>query len=69
MPIPVENFTMVDGSMTSNDGQTFYLHARRHDGSELMLGFPHKELPNIIECAAMQMTKRRAENGDPLRAL
>jgi hypothetical protein len=64
MPIPVENFITVDGSMTSNDGQTFYFHVRRDDGSELMLGFPHKELPNIIECAALQMTKGRAQDGE-----
>ena len=53
MSIPVEFFPVVDGSMTSEDGQTFLLHMRREDGSELMLGFPHAELPNIAECAAM----------------
>ena len=63
MSIPVENFAAVDGSMTSEDGQTFYYHVRREDGSGLMLGFPHKELPNIVECAAMQMDRGRNEDG------
>ena len=63
MNIPVEFFPVVDGSSTSEDGQTFYFHARRDDGSELMLGFPHKELPNIIECSALQMDKGRNEEG------
>jgi hypothetical protein len=27
----------------------------------LMLGFPHKELPNIVECAAMQMDRIRCD--------
>ena len=57
MSIPVESFTVCDGSMTSEDGQTFYLHAKRDDGSGVMLAFPHEELPSIIECAAMQMDK------------
>ena len=64
MSIPVEFFPVVDGSMTSEDGQTFLFHVRREDGSELMLGFPHKELPNIVENAAMQMDKGRDDNGD-----
>ena len=63
MPISVENFTVCDGSMTSEDGQTFLFHVRREDGSEVMLGFPHKELPNIVECAAMQMDKGKNEEG------
>jgi hypothetical protein len=50
--------------MTSDDGQTFLFHVRREDGSELMLGFPHSELPNMVECAATQMDKGRDDNGD-----
>ena len=64
MSIPVEFFPVVDGSMTSEDGRTFLFHVRREDGSELMLGFPHAELPNIVECAAMQMDKGRDQGGD-----
>lgn len=64
MSIPVEFFPVVDGSMTSADGLTFHFHVRREDGSELMLGFPHAELPNLIECAAMQMDKGRDKDGD-----
>ena len=64
MPIPVEHLLTVDGSMTSDDGLTFYYHVRRDDGTELMLGFPHKELPNIVECAAMQMDKGKNEVGE-----
>ena len=61
--IPVEYFPSLDGSMSSNDGQTIYLKAEREDGSAVMLGFPHVEIPNIIECAAMQLTKGRDEGG------
>ena len=63
MPIPVENFTTCDGSMTSEDGMIFYFHVRRDDGSALMLGFPHRDLPNIVECAAMQMDKGKNSDG------
>ena len=63
LSIPVEYFPVVDGSMISEDGQTFLFHVRREDGSELMLGFPHAELPNIVENAAMQMDKGKNEEG------
>ena len=55
MKIPVEIFLGVEGSMTSQDGQSFMLRAKCEDGSNLMLGLPHREIPNIVECAAMQM--------------
>lgn len=61
--IPVEYFPSLDGSMSSNDGQTFYLKAEREDGSTVMLGFPHAEIPNVIECAAMQLTNGRDDAG------
>ena len=64
MSIPVESFAAVDGSMSSEDGQTFYYHARRDDGSGVMLGFPHAEIPNLIECAAIQTSKARDKDGD-----
>lgn len=63
MNFPVEFFPEVDGSMTSKDGQTFYLRVRREDGSDFMLGFPHEEILNIVECAAMQLDRGRDSGG------
>ena len=63
MSIPVEFFPEVDGSMTSEDGQTFYLRVRREDGADLMLGFPHEQISNIVECAAMQLDRGRDPDG------
>jgi hypothetical protein len=55
MEIQVEFFPRLEGSMTSPDGQVFMFKINRKDGTELFLGFPHQEIPNIVECAAMQM--------------
>jgi hypothetical protein len=49
--------------MSSNDGHTFYLKAERVDGSSVMIGFLHNEIPNIIECAAMQLVNGRDDQG------
>ncbi|MES2294334.1 MAG: hypothetical protein V4527_13610 [Pseudomonadota bacterium] len=49
--------------MTSEDGQTFLIRVKCEDGSDLMPGFPHKEIPNIIELAAMQLSNGRDEVG------
>jgi hypothetical protein len=46
-------FPSVEGSMTSADGKTFMLHVKRPTGGDLMLGFPHSEIPNIVENAAV----------------
>lgn len=59
--IPVEYFPVVDGSMTSNDGETFFYKVRREDGSEVILGFPHDQVPHLIETAAMQIQNGREE--------
>ncbi len=58
--IPVEYFPIVDGSMTSDDGQNFFYKVRRPDGSEVMLGFPHDQVGNLIENAAMQLQNGRS---------
>jgi hypothetical protein len=63
MRIPVQYFTEIAGSMTSDDGQNFYYRAKRDDGQEYMLGFPHECIPTLVECAAMQMDKGHAEDG------
>jgi hypothetical protein len=63
MNIPVEYFPTIDGSMTSADGMTFYLKVTRDDGGELMLGFPHTEILNIVEHAAVQAGSGRDEDG------
>lgn len=68
MPIPVENFSTCDGSMTSEDGTTFFFHAKRDDGSGVMLSFPHEELPNIVEAAAMQMDRGKTLDGERMVA-
>jgi hypothetical protein len=54
MKIDMAYFPSVEGSMTSEDGQTFMLHVKRPTGSDLLLGFPHSEISNIIENAAIQ---------------
>jgi hypothetical protein len=64
MEIAVEYFPSLEGSMTSLDGQVFMLKVRRKDGTELFLGFPHEEIPNIVECAAMQMDHGRNQVGE-----
>jgi hypothetical protein len=63
MKIPVDYFPTILGSMTSPDGQTFMLRVKRQDGADLMLGFPHREIPNIVECCAMQMANGKDEEG------
>lgn len=40
--------------MTSRDGKTFMLHVKRESGTDVLLGFPHSEISNIVENAAMQ---------------
>jgi hypothetical protein len=56
-------FPSIEGSMTSEDGQTFMLHVKRPTGGDLMLGFPHSEISNIIENAAMQAAHGKDAKG------
>ena len=56
-------FPSVEGSMTSDDGQTFMLHVKRPTGGDLLLGFPHDEIHRIIEHASVQATNGRDEQG------
>lgn len=56
-------FPTVEGSMTSPDGQTFMLHVKRPTGGDLLLGFPHTEIPNIVENAAVQAAHGRDPEG------
>ena len=56
-------FPSVEGSLTSPDGQTFMLHVKRESGSDLLLGFPHAELSNIMENAAVQAAHGRNAEG------
>lgn len=60
--VPVMTFRSVEGSMTSKDGQTVFLRVGDYDGQDLMLGFPHGEILNMVECLAMQ-----ADNGKDKR--
>jgi hypothetical protein len=56
-------FPSVEGAMTSEDGQTFMLHVKRPTGADLLLGFPHKELPKIWEFAAVQSSQGKDASG------
>lgn len=49
--------------MTSWDGKIFMLHVKRETGTDLLLGFPHAEIPNIIENAAMQSGNAKDKAG------
>lgn len=49
--------------MTSPDGQTFMLRVKRPTGGDLLLGFPHSEIANIVENAAVQAVHGRDGNG------
>lgn len=59
----MEFFPTIEGSMTSPDGQTFMLHVKRPTGGDLLLGFPHTEIPNIVENAAVQAAHGRDAEG------
>lgn len=56
-------FPSVEGSMTSPDGRTLMLHVKRPTGGDLLLGFPHTEIPNIVENAAVQAAHGRNTEG------
>jgi hypothetical protein len=52
MKMDLAFFPSVEGSMTSEDGTLFMLHVKRETGGDLLLGFPHGEISNIVENAA-----------------
>lgn len=56
-------FPSVEGSMTSEDGQTFMLHVKRPTGGDLLLGFPHDQIPTIVENAAVQAGHGKDQQG------
>jgi len=58
-------FPRVLGSMTSDDGTKFFLHVEQEGGRQIMLGFPHVELPGLIENVAVQASHGRDDDGDP----
>lgn len=66
--IDVHVFQAVEGSQTSSDGKGFALHVRRRDGSHAMLAFPHSEISNIVENAAMQLPHGRDKDGNVVTA-
>lgn len=61
-------FLKVEGSQTSQDGTGFALMARRRDGTKAMLAFPHSEIANIVENAAMQLPHGRDKEGKVVTA-
>jgi hypothetical protein len=63
MSIPVQPFPVIEGSMTSDDGQTFYLKVQRDDGTDMMLAFPHESISQIVEHAAVQSTQGLSKEG------
>jgi hypothetical protein len=64
--LAVEFFPSVEGSLNSPDGQIFMFKVRRPDGQKLMLAFPHTEIPNIVESAAMRMDHGRDQEGEKI---
>jgi hypothetical protein len=64
MSVPVVYFPTIDGSMTSKGGLTFYLKVITEAGGEMMIGFPHAEILNIVEHAAMQASQGRDREGE-----
>ncbi|MES2291787.1 MAG: hypothetical protein V4527_00630 [Pseudomonadota bacterium] len=62
-----EQFLSLDGSMTSQDGQLLYLQARRPDGEEAWLSFPHSQVTNICQTVAMQMGRGRDPDGNAVK--
>lgn len=64
--IDMAYFPTVEGSMTSPDGHTFMLHVKRPTGGDLMLGFPHSQISNIVENAAMQAAHGKDAEGRAL---
>jgi len=65
MKIEVAFFSSVEGSMTSEDGTVFWLHVKEENGTDLMLAFPHGEISNIVENAAMQAAQGKDAKGKP----
>ena len=63
MKMDLAFFPSVEGSMTSEDGTLFMLHVKRETGGDLLLGFPHGEISNIVENAAMQAGRGKDEMG------
>ncbi len=66
--VPVLQFRSAVGSMTSNDGKKVYLRVVEQDGQDLMLGFPHGEILNMVECLAMQADKGKDDQGRKITA-
>ena len=56
-------FPTVEGSITGEDGHTFMLHVKPPTGGDLLLGFPHSQISNIVENAAMQAAHGRDGHG------
>jgi hypothetical protein len=66
MPKAIEAvfFQSIKGSMTSDDGLSFFLHVEQENAGDIMLGFPHADLSNLVEHAAMQLSHGRDQDGD-----
>jgi len=54
--------------MTSEDGKVFILHVKQDSGEDLMLGFPHDEISNIVENAVMQAGRGKHASGRLMQA-
>jgi len=65
MKIDAAHFPTVEGSMTSDDGQTFMPHVKRPTGGDLLLGFPHS-LPAVFpdQMAPVVMTRPSDGSGN-----
>ena len=54
--------------MTSPDGQKFVLHVKRPTGGDLLPVFPHSEITNIVENAAVRAAHGRDAEGHQMVA-
>ena len=52
------------GSMTSDDGQVFVLQVRDAQGNDKMVGLPHRDIPRLVELAALQVPEGARLRGD-----
>lgn len=68
MRVPVVRFEAVVGSTTSKDGKTFFYRVRHENGTEAMLGFPHREISKLVETAAMQMENGKEDGRNSISA-
>ena len=66
--LPMEFFPEIKGSLTSKDGRAIFFKVERGDGSEIMIGFPHSEMPAMLDHIAVQAAHAKNEDSKPARS-